>query len=102
VPAIADEPLFTLSTVKANLMMTLDNSGSMGWQFAPMNTSVEQDQALLHELQLQPAVLQPEQHLPAAGEGRRYALPDSSFNGAWRDGFTTTAGTRDLRTSSRP
>ena len=98
VPAIADDPLFTLSTVKANLMMTLDNSGSMGWQFAPMNTSANKTKRCYTNFNYNRLYYNPNNTYlpPVKADGTRY--PDSSFNGAWRDGFTTTAGTRDLRT----
>ena len=42
VPALEDQPLFTMNSVKPNLMLTFDNSGSMDWQFAPMSTSANQ------------------------------------------------------------
>ncbi len=75
VPAITDEPLYTYSGVQANLMLTVDNSGSMDWQFAPMYTTSNKTQEVLHQHALQPALLRPGRDLHAAGQVRRLPLP---------------------------
>ncbi len=98
VPAIGDDPLFTVSTVKANLMMTLDNSGSMGWQFAPMDTSANKTRKCFTSHLYNRLYYNPNNTYlpPVKADGTRY--PDSSYTTAWVDGFATTAGTRNLST----
>ena len=99
VPVLQDQPLFTVSTVQPNLMLTLDNSGSMAWQFAPMSTSSKQgsncfQNANYNRLYYNPNVTY---IAPIKPDGTRYA--DASYTAAWRDGFNTGAGTLNLSTS---
>ncbi|MCL4744868.1 MAG: hypothetical protein KJZ83_05585, partial [Burkholderiaceae bacterium] len=98
VPEITDEPLYTYSGVQANLMLTVDNSGSMDWQFAPMYTSSNKTKkcftsTLYNQLYFDPAETYTP---PIKSDGSRY--PDSNFTSAWLDGFRTSEGTRNLST----
>jgi type IV pilus assembly protein PilY1 len=97
VPAIADEPLYTATSIQPNVMLTLDNSGSMAWQFAPMSTASNVSRRcftshLYNKLYYNPSMTY---RPPVMADGvSRY--PNSSYTDAWRDGFDTSAGTLDL------
>jgi len=99
VPAIDDQPIYTVSSVPPNIMLTLDNSGSMDWQFAPIpvwgnRTKRCYASSAYNRLYYDPnATYQP----PIKADGTRY--PNSSYTSAWRNGFITSLGTLDLSTA---
>ncbi|MBU6272681.1 MAG: hypothetical protein KGQ67_15345 [Betaproteobacteria bacterium] len=87
VPALEDQPLFTMNSVKPNLMLTFDNSGSMDWQFAPMGTAVDEGKPCFqnssyNRLYYNPAVTY---LAPVRGDGTRW--PNASYTSAWPNGF---------------
>ena len=98
VPAIADEPLYTATSIQPNVMLTMDNSGSMAWQFAPMSTADNRSKRcftshLYNKLYYNPSMTY---RPPVMADGvTRY--PNASYTAAWRDGFDPSAGTLDLR-----
>ncbi len=93
---LQDQPLFTVSSVQPNLMLTLDNSGSMLWQFAPMYTSANNTKRCYTNYQYNRLFYNPNNTYlpPVKADGSRY--PDSSYTNAWLNGFQTSAGTWDL------
>ncbi len=96
-PEIEDVPLYTATSVQPNVMLTLDNSGSMAWQFAPMSTSANDDKRcftshLYNRLYYNPSIT----YLPPVRADGTTRYPDSSYTAAWRDGFRTGGGTLDL------
>jgi len=98
VPAISDQPIYTLPVVPPNLMLTLDNSGSMDWQFAPLTTWGHRllpcfQNSAYNRLYYDPnATYLP----PAKADGSRF--PAASYASAWRNGFVTSLGTYNLST----
>jgi type IV pilus assembly protein PilY1 len=105
--ALATSPLATstTSTVKPNITLVLDDSGSMAWDHMPDDASdggsavtfsygyygVRGSQC--NEVYYDPTIT----YLPpidAAGVSYANAI----FSGAWTDGFKTSSGTVDLRT----
>lgn len=98
-PAIADEPIYTATSIQPNVMLTLDNSGSMAWQFAPMTTRSNLSRRcfsnhLYNKLFYNPSMVY---RPPVMADGStRY--PDASYTAAWRDGFKPSSGTLNLST----
>ena len=97
-PVIQDQPLFTVSSVQPNVMLTLDNSGSMNWQFAPMSTAANQSRRCFNNSSYNRLYFNPSATYlpPMQGNGTR--LPDASYAAAFLDGFRPGAGTRSLST----
>ncbi len=98
---LADEPLFTTTTVKPNVMFTLDNSGSMDWQFAPMYVNGEQNRNCFTSSQYNKLFYDPTQTYlpPVLHDGSR--MPNASFSGAWVDGYRTPDGNLNLNNGVR-
>ncbi len=96
--ALANVPLFSSVIVQPNVMYTLDNSGSMGWFYAPMwvNNSQGRHCTTHHEynnLYYNPNLVYVP---PITATGTRFA--NSSYTNAWQDGFHTGDGTINLST----
>ena len=104
---LATQPLATSTTssVKPNMLLVLDNSGSMDWDHMPDDSSdggsavtfqygyygLRSSQC--NQVYYDPAIA----YLPPLyPDGTSYA--NASFTGAWDNGFNTGAGTVDLRT----
>ena len=104
--ALATSPLTTstTSTVKPNLLLVLDNSGSMDWDHMPDDASdagsavtfsfgyygLRSNQC--NQVYYDPTITYSP---PVDAAGTSYS--NASFSGAWTDGFSTGAGTVDLR-----
>lgn len=104
--ALATSPLATstTSTVKPNILMVLDNSGSMDWDHMPDDASDAGSAVTfsfgyygLRSSQCNQVYYDPTiTYLPPVdAAGTSYA--NASFSGAWDNGFSTGAGTVDLR-----
>lgn len=99
VPAIDDQPIYTVSNVPPNIMLTLDNSGSMDLQYAPIPVwgNVARRcyaNAAYNRLYYDPSAnYQP----PVMADGTRY--PNASYTAAWLNGYITSLGTLDLSTA---
>lgn len=106
--ALATSPLATstTSTVKPNLLLVLDNSGSMDWDHMPDDAS-DGGSAVsfifgyygLRSSQCNQVYYDQDiTYLPPVyANGTSY--PNASFTGAWTNGFSTGAGTVNLDTS---
>lgn len=99
---ISDVPLYVVQGVEPNIIVTMDDSGSMAWSFMPdsiygYRTSNRAKSSTFNGMYYNPQV----QYLPPLkADGTSY--PNSSFTNAWRDGFNTGAGTVNLSASFRP
>ena len=106
--SLATSPLATSTTtaVKPNLLLVLDNSGSMDWDHMPDDVTdggsavtfsygyygVRSSQC--NQVYYDPAIT----YLPPVDkDGMDY--PNASFIGAWTNGFSTGAGTVNLNTA---
>lgn len=102
--ALATAPLATSTTssVKPNLMFIIDNSGSMGWFHMPdiannFNGDYGYATSQCNQVYYDPAITYDP---PLDAAGNNYS--NSSFTGAWDDGYNTGDGTTNLNTSFRP
>src|SRR5471032_2514263 len=103
--ALATSPLATstTSTVKPNLLLVLDNSGSMDWDHMP-DDSGDGGSAVtfsfgyygLRSSQCNQVYYDPTitYLAPVHPDGTNY--PDATFTGAWLNGYTTSGGTVNL------
>lgn len=107
---LATSPLATSTTssVKPNVMLVLDNSGSMDWDHMPDDSGDGGSKVLftygyygLRSSQCNQVYYNPaETYLPPVyADGTSY--PNASFTGAWTNGFSTGSGTVNLSTSFR-
>lgn len=98
---LSDAPIFSVNTVKPNIMFTLDNSGSMAWSFMPdpvvFNRGNRCYKNSIHNgVYYDPTITYAP---PLTSTGSSY--PNSSFTAAWNDGYNTGAGTTNLNTTFR-
>jgi type IV pilus assembly protein PilY1 len=91
--ALDDQPLNTASSVKPNIMFTLDNSGSMSSEYAPESTANDSGKNCYRNDKYNRLYYNPSYTYlpPALADGSR--LPNSTYAAAWKDGFDTTQGT---------
>ena len=106
--SLATSPLATstTTTVKPNVLLVLDNSGSMDWDHMPDDAGDGGSAVTflygyygLRSSQCNQVYYDPSitYLAPIKADGTSY--PDASFTGAWDDGFNTGAGTTNLNTS---
>ena len=106
--ALATAPLSTTSTVtiRPNLLLVLDNSGSMDWDHMPDDSSDGGSAVTfsygfygLRSYQCNMVYYDPAYTYspPVHADGTSYS--NASFTGAWTDGYNTGAGTVNLSTS---
>ncbi len=99
---VSDVPLYVVQGVEPNIILTMDDSGSMAWSFMPdsiygyYNTKRAKS-STFNVMYYNPAV----QYLPPM-KADGTSFPNASFTGAWKDGYNTSAGTVNLSTSFRP
>ncbi|MGB4811551.1 MAG: PilC/PilY family type IV pilus protein [Methylophilaceae bacterium] len=100
---ISPVPLFTSNAannlVKPNLMLILDDSGSMAWDYMPDNaadfsTHYGYASSQCNGVYYNPNVIY---RTPITATGVIY--PNASFTGAWKDGYNTSGGTTNISTS---
>ena len=105
--SLATQPLAasTTTTVKPNVLFVIDNSGSMAWDHMPDDngdggSAVTFDYGFYgyrssqcNQVYYDPTVTY---QVPITAAGADYS--NSSYSGAWVDGFSTGDGTVDLRT----
>jgi type IV pilus assembly protein PilY1 len=98
IPAISDQPLYTVATVPPNLVLTLDNSGSMVLQYAPLSVLSNLTKACYTNTAYNRLYYDPTTTYvpPAKADGTRF--PDASYTAAWRNGYVTSLGTYNLST----
>ena len=102
---LSDTPLFTLAGVDPNIVLTMDDSGSMAWSFMPTSvgdhpSSKRAKSASYNKIYYDPKVL----YEPPVDEDGS-SLGHSSFTAAWDDGFNKSGSgscTRNLSNDYRP
>jgi type IV pilus assembly protein PilY1 len=100
---LPDSPLFALNTVEPNVILTLDDSGSMAWAYLPDSISVDEDtrrfcSSTFNSMYYDPTIV----YSPGV-DGTGAALPDSSFTGARINPYNPAdANVVNLSTSYRP
>lgn len=94
----ADVPLFLTVNVAPNLVMTMDDSGSMGWGYIP--DSIRSSSAKMNGPRFSAAsyngmYYDPKTNypVPTRSDGVSYS---TSFTNAWVNGFDTSRGSADL------
>ena len=101
--SVADDPLFLNVAVDPNIVVTMDDSGSMRWSVVPdalittsLNGTKRVNSSTFNALYYNPLV----RYIPpknAAG----VSYPNSTFTAAWINGMDTAKGTIDLSKSYR-
>lgn len=105
-PVYADQPLLDLvrvplavnAAIPPNVLVTLDDSGSMGWGFLPDGANYGSSDCRRYNSSYNRIYYNPDvvYSPPLRQDGSSF--PNASFNNAWIDGFRPGLGTRDLRT----
>ena len=100
---IATLPLITSSPptnpVKSNLMLILDDSGSMYWDFMPDNAGDFAGKYGFPSSQCNGVYYNPKVVYRAPVTATGVSFANASFTGAWVNGYNTSAGTTNLLTS---
>ena len=102
---LSDTPLFTLAGVDPNIVLTMDDSGSMAWSFMPTSvgdypSTKRAKSAAFNKIYYDPNVL----YEPPVDEDGN-SLGNATFTAAWDNGFNKSGSgscTKDLSTSYRP
>ena len=102
---LSDTPLFTLAGVDPNIVLTMDDSGSMAWSFMPTSvgdypSTKRAKSAAFNKIYYDPNVL----YEPPVNEDG-VSLGNASFTAAWDNGFNKSGSgscTKNLSTSYRP
>jgi type IV pilus assembly protein PilY1 len=100
---IAPAPLIVSSpqSVLPNLMFVLDDSGSMGWNYMPDEADNFEGRYGFATAQCNGVYYNPAITYRPPVDAAGVSLGDSSFTGAWVNGFNRGAGTVDLRSQFR-
>jgi type IV pilus assembly protein PilY1 len=98
--ALDDQPINTTSTVKPNIVFTLDNSGSMDAYYAPEDSKSNLTKFCYLSHYYNALYYNPNFNYlpPVLGNGTR--LPNSSYIDAFKDGFHPADGKINLQTKS--
>jgi len=99
---LSDIPLAVKEGVPANIILTMDDSGSMAWGFLPDDRSsnrktLRYSSYVWNKIFYNPTVT----YLPGVDKSG-VSLPNSSFTAAWYNGYSTVTGTRNLSTLFQP
>lgn len=109
---ISDSPLFVTASMPPNIVLTLDDSGSMEWGYVPDNLNTDQATKRFKSSYFNAIYFNPEVNYtpPPKYNGSNCTLgadnpttcyPNVSFTAAPRNGFDTSRGTVNLETSYR-
>lgn len=98
---LATKPLFISTSVAPNLVVALDDSGSMAWSYVPDSLAGTAGTRRFLSAYYNPQTYNPEilYQLPVKADGSTYT---TSFTTAYLNGFDTTRGNINLSTSYRP
>jgi type IV pilus assembly protein PilY1 len=99
---VNDVPLYVLEGVGPNVILTMDDSGSMYWSYMPDNIHWQLNTRRAKSSSFNQMYYDPTTHyLPPVDENGA-TLGDASFSGAWNDGLNRGDCTINLATSYRP
>jgi type IV pilus assembly protein PilY1 len=98
--AISDEPLFLVTNVPPNLLLTIDDSGSMSWAYAPDGIAWTDGQPEFHSPYFNPLYYNPDVTYTQPIDENGVSLT-TSFNNAWIYGFDHSRGSIDLNSLYR-
>ena len=99
---LPDVPLFVLNSVDPNLLLTIDDSGSMASSFIPDGISGLSGNKRGCSKEINGVYYDPNATYTPPVDANGNSYPDASFTAAWIDGFNTGAGTVNLATGYRP
>jgi len=96
---ISDKPLDTLEGVPANIILTMDDSGSMEWNYMPdtidnNDNTRRAKSSSFNKIYYNPAIT----YEPAVDKNGS-SLGNASFTAAWYNGFDQSGSTRNLATN---
>jgi type IV pilus assembly protein PilY1 len=99
---ISDKPLDTLEGVPANIILTMDDSGSMQWNYMP--DSLDDNAALENTKRVKSSAYNKIYYNPSityepAKDKNGTSLGNATFTAAWYDGFDQSGSTRNLATN---
>jgi len=102
---LSDTPLFTLAGVDPNIVLTMDDSGSMAWSFMPTAVGNYPSTKRAKSAAYNKIYYSPEVFYDPPVDEDGVSLGHSSFTAAWDNGFKKTGSgtcTRDLSSDYRP
>jgi type IV pilus assembly protein PilY1 len=94
-------PLIVNTSVPPNIMVTLDDSGSMGWGFLPDGANFGTGDCRYYDSTINRIYFDPAADYPPPLRPDGTPFPNANYTAAWWDGFSTGQGTSDLRTAYR-
>lgn len=99
--AVSNLPLFLVAGVEPNIVVTLDDSGSMQWAYVPDNLDAYASTRRFKSATFNPLYYDPNKtYSPAVDASGN--LQSTGFTSARINGFDSTRGTVNLSTSYRP
>lgn len=99
---LSDVPLYALEGVGPNIILTIDDSGSMYWSFMPDTTFWQAADNRAKSSSFNRIYYDPTtDYLPPLDENSA-SLGDASFTAAWNNGFDKSECTINLSTNFRP
>lgn len=99
---ISDIPLDVIEGVPANIILTMDDSGSMSWSFMPTSISNLDNTTRGYSSTINSVYYNPQQSYTPATDKFGTSLGDATYTSAWINGFNQGGATTNLSTSFRP
>ncbi len=100
---LSDIPLYVFEGVDPNIILSMDDSGSMFWSYMPDSISYDYDEIWVQSAAYNRIYYDPNiTYLPPTDENGA-SLGDANFYSAWDNGFDqANTCTKDLSTVFRP
>ena len=95
---ISQVPAFVPSALPPNIVITLDDSGSMRWGYAPDGICAQHNTRRAKSADFNPIYYNPRIRYDGPPDANGVALT-TTFTAAWHNGFDTSRGSRDLSTN---
>jgi len=96
---ISDKPLDTLEGVPANIILTMDDSGSMEWNYMPDSIDNNDNTRRAKSSTFNKIYYNPAITYDPAKDKNGSSLGNATFTAAWYNGFNQSGSTRDLSTN---